>query len=215
MRLFQPSAGWRQLAVVAVASGWVAHAAAQSGPAAHDPLQNESAPMHSATDASADAVPSPSSLAPAKGKKHSKTKAAAPQASPQPEFSVDAPFVGGLHFLTAGTYVLTAVEPVAGPTLQLALHDDRFIVDTTWVVWPESPFGNWAHFEDFGASFGKTPELSLLAGNAPKVPIFVDGFDGVVPGVSGMRRTIKPMSPLVHRPLRKPLPTQLVGRAVR
>jgi len=131
------------------------------------------------------------------------------------EFSVDAPFVGGLHFLTAGTYVLTAVEPVAGPTLQLALHDDRFIVDTTWVVWPESPFGNWAHFEDFGASFGKTPELSLLAGNAPKVPIFVDGFDGVVPGVSGMRRTIKPMSPLVHRPLRKPLPTQLVGRAVR
>ena len=91
MKLFQPSEGWRQLAVVAVASGWVAHAAAQSGPAAHDPLQNESAPMHSAMDASADAVPSPPPPTPAKGKKHSRTKAAAPRASTQPEFSVDAP----------------------------------------------------------------------------------------------------------------------------
>jgi hypothetical protein len=131
------------------------------------------------------------------------------------EYSVDAPFAGGAHFLTAGTYVLTAVEPGAGPTLRLALHDNRFALGTTWVDWPSNPFNDWAHFEDFGASFQKTPELSLLAGSAPELPIFVDGFDGVAPAFAGMRRTIKPMSPLVHRPLRKPAPTQLVSPAVR
>jgi hypothetical protein len=131
------------------------------------------------------------------------------------EYSVDAPFVGGVHFLTAGTYVLTAVEPVAGPTLQLALHNDRFVLGTTWVDWPSNPLPSWAHFEDFGASFQKTPELSLLAGAEPEPPIFVDGFDGVAPDFAGMRRTIKPMSPLVHRPLRKPAPTRLVNPAVR
>ena len=120
-----------------------------------------------------------------------------------------------MHFLTAGTYVLTAVEPVAGPTLRLALHDNRFVLGTTWVDWPSSPLPGWGHFEDFGASFQKTPELSLLAGSEPELPIFVDGFDGVAPVFAGLRRTIKPMSALVQRPLRKPAPAQLVNPAGR
>lgn len=125
-------------------------------------------------------------------------------------YSVDAPFVGGAVFLSAGTYVLTAVEPVSGPTLQVVLHDNRFVNGTVWVNWPTSPFGGWANVEEFNVpGFNKAPELSLLTGEAPEPPIFVDGFDGVPPGVAGLRRVDHALAPLVHRPLRKPAPTRL------
>jgi hypothetical protein len=127
-------------------------------------------------------------------------------------YSVDAPFTHGARFLTAGTYVLTAVEVAGGPTLQLVLHNDRFVEGTTWVDWPTNSFGDWAHFENFGASFAKAPELSLLSGE-PELPIFVDGFDGVVPRPAMLQRTYHVLSPLSHRPLRKPAPTRIVAPA--
>jgi 1,2-phenylacetyl-CoA epoxidase PaaB subunit len=127
-------------------------------------------------------------------------------------YSVDAPFTHGARFLTAGTYVLTAVEVAGGPTLQLVLHNDRFVEGTTWVDWPTNSFGDWAHFENFGASFAKAPELSLLSGE-PELPIFVDGFDGVVPRPAMLQRMYHALSPLSHRPLRKPAPTRIVAPA--
>lgn len=126
------------------------------------------------------------------------------------DYSVDAPFVGGAHFLAAGTYVLTAVEPVNGPTLRLRLHDDRFLADTTWADWPTNPAPGWSNFEDFGTNFMKTPELSLLAGAELETPIFVDGFDGSQPVRPAFRLANKPLQPIAQRPLRKPAPTQLV-----
>lgn len=131
-------------------------------------------------------------------------------------YSVDAPFAGGAVFLTAGTYVLTAVEPVAGPTLQVVLHDDRFVDGTVWVNWPTSPLGGWGNVEEFGVpSFNKAPELSLLTGDAPEPPIFVDGFDGVVPRATGWAFTNHALAPLVHRPLRKPAPTRVSAPSAR
>lgn len=127
-------------------------------------------------------------------------------------FSVDVPFVGGAHFLAAGTYVLTAVEPAGGPTLPLLLHEDRFIAGTTWVDWPTNPIPGWAHFEDFGAVFRKTPELSLLA---REQPIFADGFDGPMQRRAAFHRIDKAPSPLVRRPLREQPPAQLAGSMVR
>lgn len=125
------------------------------------------------------------------------------------EYSVDAPFVGGPFFLTAGTYVVTMVEPVGGPTLRLMNHDNRFKAGTGWVTWPTSPAGGWANVETFGSGFAKTPQLSLLSGEAPEPPIFVDGFDGAPPVVA-LRRMDKPLTPMVTRPVRKPAPMQLV-----
>jgi len=130
-------------------------------------------------------------------------------------FSVDVPFVGGAHFLAAGTYVLTAVEPAGGPTLPLPLHLNRFVAGTTWVNWPTSPYSGWAHFEQFGAGFAKTPELSLLAGEPPEPPIFMDGFDGVTRRVGAFHRIDRAPSPIVRRPLREQPPTQLAGSMAR
>lgn len=129
-------------------------------------------------------------------------------------YSVDTPFVNGPHFLTAGTYVLTAVEPVNGPTLPLLLHDNRFVAGTTWVNWPSNPLNRWAHFEEFGSSFARTPELSLLAG-APEPPIFADGFDGIAARVAGFHRINRAPSPMVRRTLREQPPTRLVEAANR
>lgn len=92
--------------------------------------------------------------------------------------SYDVAFVQGAHALTAGTYVLTAVEAVGGPTLTLVQREQRFVPATTWVNWPTSPLGGWGHNEDFGASFAKTYELSLIQG---EMSIFVDGFDQGAP----------------------------------
>jgi hypothetical protein len=122
--------------------------------------------------------------------------------------SYDVPFVGGRHLLTAGTYVLTAVEPVAGMTVPLPLHNQRYLPGTTWVNWPTNPFGHWAHFEDFGAGFAKTPQLSLLAAEAS---IFIDGFDGVAPVRAPMQVSRKVAPEVVRgRPTRNIAPTRLV-----
>jgi hypothetical protein len=121
--------------------------------------------------------------------------------------SYDVAFVHGQHELAAGTYVLTAVEPVGGPTLTLLLHDQRFVDGTTWVNWPTSPFGGWAHNEDFGvAAFKKTYELSLLQGEAP---IFADGFDGAAPAKPSFRPMHGPAPAIVRgRPTRSVPPVQ-------
>jgi hypothetical protein len=120
--------------------------------------------------------------------------------------SYDVAFAGGRHLLAAGTYVLTAIEPV-GLSLQLPLHDQRFVAGTTWVDWPTNPIGHWAHFEDFNVAFAKMPELSLLSAEAP---IFEDGFDGV-PVVMTMQAVRRP-APVVQpsRPTRSVAPTRLV-----
>jgi hypothetical protein len=118
--------------------------------------------------------------------------------------SYDVEFAGGPHLLAAGTYVLTAVEPVGGQTLPLPLHAQRFATGTTWVYWPETPFGGWAHLEDFGPAFAKTPELSLLTGEPP---IFADGFDGTAAPVRAIRRDA---APTIMKDRRSAAPTRLV-----
>ncbi|MBA8888621.1 hypothetical protein FHW12_002854 [Dokdonella fugitiva] len=120
--------------------------------------------------------------------------------------SYDVAFAAGRHLLAAGTYVLTAIEPVAGQTLPLALHVDRYVPASTWVVWPSSPFGDWAHFEDFGVAFARTPELSLLSAEAS---IFEDGFDGVP--VAMTMQTVHKAAPVAQpsRPTRSVAPTRL------
>ncbi len=120
--------------------------------------------------------------------------------------SYDVAFAAGRHLLAAGTYVLTAIEPVAGQTLPLALHVDRYVPASTWVVWPSSPFGGWAHFEDFGVAFARTPELSLLSAEAS---IFEDGFDGVP--VAMTMQTVHKAAPVAQpsRPTRSVAPTRL------
>lgn len=122
----------------------------------------------------------------------------------------DADFAGGPLELAAGTYVLTLVEPVAGPTLRLLMHDQRFTLGTTWATWPTSPDG-WMHYEAFGANFMRTPSLSLLTALPPEAetPIFVDGFELPPETVTaGVTRSAAP--PIVPgRPTRSPTPTQL------
>lgn len=119
--------------------------------------------------------------------------------------SYDVAFVGGAHLLTAGKYVLTAVEPVNGPTLPLPLYLQRFVTGTTWVNWPESPFGGWAHLEEFGTAFMRTPELSLLVG---ETPIFANGFENPDAPVMPVRRGPAP-TVIKDRPTREPAPTQI------
>ena len=121
----------------------------------------------------------------------------------------DADFVGGPLELAAGTYVLTLVEPVAGPTLRLSMHTQRFTPGTTWVTWPTSPDG-WMHFEAFGANFMRTPSLSLLTALPPEAetPIFVDGFELPPASVAaGVTRVAAPAL-VPGRPTRAPVRTQ-------
>ncbi len=128
-------------------------------------------------------------------------------------YSVDVAFEGGTRWLPAGTYVLTAVEPI-GSTMRLFMHEQRFVTGSTWANWPTNP-GGWVHLEQIGAAFTKTPQLSLLAGEEPEQPIFADGFDGMVPRPAQWHRTDKPASVVVPRPSRKPLPTRLIDAGVR
>ncbi len=127
--------------------------------------------------------------------------------------SYDVAFVHGQHQLAAGTYVLTAVEAVGGPTLRLPLHADRFVTGTTWVNWPTIPGGTWMHNEAFGTSFAKTYELSLLQG---EMPIFADGFDGVTPARALFSPSRGPAPSVVHeRPMRSVQPTQFAPSSKR
>lgn len=128
-------------------------------------------------------------------------------------YSVDVAFEGGTRWLPAGTYVLTAVEPI-GMTLRLFMHEQRFVTGSTWVNWPTNP-GGWVHLEQIGAVFAKTPQLSLLAGDEPEQPIFADGFDGVAPRPAQWHRTDKPVPAVAPRPSRKPLPARLIDAGVR
>lgn len=129
-------------------------------------------------------------------------------------YSVDVAFEGGTRWLPAGTYVLTAVEPI-GMTMPLLMHEQRFVNGSTWADWPTNPNGSWSHLESFGAGLARTPQLSLLAGEEPELPIFVDGFDGGMPRPTQWHRTDKPVSPLVQQPTRKPAPTRLIDAGVR
>ena len=102
----------------------------------------------------------------------------------------DLPFGTGPQTLAAGTYVVTINEPIPATfpqdgTLTLALHTSRFQPDTTWTIWPTAPGGNWGNFEDFGAAFTKTPQISLMT----ELNLFKDGFEEVVP-VAGAGRTV-------------------------
>lgn len=127
--------------------------------------------------------------------------------------SYEVAFAHGQHLLTAGTYVLTAVEPVGGPTLRLPLHAQRFVLGTTWVNWPTSPLGNWPHNEAFGTGFQKTYELSLLQGEQP---IFADGFEGVAAPVQPGRAfsSVRRAPPAIVRgkPTREVPPVQFAPR---
>jgi len=121
----------------------------------------------------------------------------------------DVAFTGGPHLLTAGTYVATVSEPVgANVVMSLPLHDNRFTPGTTWTNWPTSPSGDWATFESFGASFAKTPEVSLLT----EMSLFKDGFEVPAPGLKGPTRAWHAPAPVVapSRSLRKAPPTRLV-----
>ena len=117
----------------------------------------------------------------------------------------DVEFVNGPHLLTAGTYVLTAVEPVGGPTLPLLMHMQRYTPGTGWAIWPSIPGGGWANMETFGATFARTPELSLLVA-LPELPIFQDGFELVAS--KQVRRSPAPAIVQGH-PTRSVAPTQL------
>ena len=121
----------------------------------------------------------------------------------------DVAFSAGPHLLTAGTYVATVSEPNGSPVaMSLPLHDNRFVAGTTWTNWPTNPSGDWANFESFGASFAKTPEVSLLT----EMSIFKDGFEVPAPGLKGPTRAWHAPAPVVapSRPLRKAAPTRLV-----
>ena len=91
----------------------------------------------------------------------------------------DLAFASGPQTLAPGTYVVTINEPIAANfpsdgTLPLALHFERFQIDTTWVNWPSSPYGGWENFEVFGQGFARTPQISLLT----RIDLFKDGFEG-------------------------------------
>ena len=68
-------------------------------------------------------------------------------------------FAGGPVVLDPGTYVLTAVE--IDYTLALVQTEGIFTPATTFVNWPTSPTGSWAHNEDFGSNFAKSYALRI------------------------------------------------------
>jgi hypothetical protein len=113
----------------------------------------------------------------------------------------DLPFASGPQTLTPGIYVVTINEPIIpgfaeDATLPLAMHSQRFIIDSTWVNWPTSPFGGWENFEAFGPSFLFTPQISLLTG----MELFKDGFEGA----SGLDTSTTPSSEATQRqPIQK------------
>ena len=116
----------------------------------------------------------------------------------------DLPFASGPQTLSPGTYVVTINEPIlanfpSDASLPLALHLERFQLDTTWVNWPSSPYAGWENFETFGAAYAQTPQISLLT----RIDLFKDGFEGVslrtdnvvAPGSNATRR--KPIKKLL------------------
>ncbi|HPN80172.1 hypothetical protein, partial [Dokdonella sp.] len=114
----------------------------------------------------------------------------------------DAGFVGGPQQLLAGRYVLTVVEPLAGPAMPLFQSSDRFVAGTGWIDWPTNPLAGWSHPEAYGPSFAKIPNVSLLT----ELPLFKDSFDALPANVSVSRG----MAP--SRMTRKPQPTQIVPK---
>jgi hypothetical protein len=126
----------------------------------------------------------------------------------------EAEFATGAQTLAPGTYVLTVVEPTdgaTGPTLTVFLHAQRFVIGTTWVNWPTTPFGGWANLEDFGAGFQRAPSVSLVT----ETPIFQDGFDVIIPlNAPAQARTWRGPAPKMGAtlPTRKPASKQLAPR---
>ncbi len=72
------------------------------------------------------------------------------------------PIHGGPAALAPGMYAVTAVE--YDSTLELAQTSGIFKTGTTWVNWPTSPLGGWAHNEAFGGSFSKVYAIRLNLG---------------------------------------------------
>ena len=64
------------------------------------------------------------------------------------------PIHGGPFVLNPGRYAVTGIE--FDSTLALAQTSAFFTGNRTWVNWPTSPFGGWAHNEAFGAGFAKS-----------------------------------------------------------
>ncbi|MCW3086474.1 MAG: hypothetical protein JWP12_3840 [Bacteroidetes bacterium] len=72
------------------------------------------------------------------------------------------PIHGGPAALAPGMYAVTAVE--YDSTLALGQASGIFKAGTTWVNWPTSPLGGWAHNEAFGTSFSKPYVIRLNLG---------------------------------------------------
>ena len=51
---------------------------------------------------------------------------------------------------------------LASATLPLIQTQGRFTPGTTWIAWPTNPLGDWSHFEDYGALYGRSVQVRLL-----------------------------------------------------
>ncbi len=96
--------------------------------------------------------------------------------------------------LSAGTYVVTAIEPTGtDATLTLLMHPDRFVSGQVWVNWPGAPGAPaWSNVESFGASFARMPAISLETAVAD----FADGFENIPP-LNGARGEQGKATPIV------------------
>jgi Secretion system C-terminal sorting domain/SprB repeat len=65
------------------------------------------------------------------------------------------PMHNGPYNITAGEYVVTAIEFNADSTLQVGNTNSIFTANKIWVWWPTAPGGNWTNVEDFGPQFAK------------------------------------------------------------
>ncbi|MFM2018261.1 MAG: hypothetical protein RL007_1917 [Bacteroidota bacterium] len=65
------------------------------------------------------------------------------------------PMHNGPYNITAGEYVVTAIEFNADSTLQVGNTNSIFTANKIWVWWPTIPGGNWSNVEDFGPTLAK------------------------------------------------------------
>lgn len=65
------------------------------------------------------------------------------------------PMHNGPYNITAGEYVVTAIEFNADSTLQVGNTNSIFTANKIWVWWPTVPGGNWTNVEDFGPTLAK------------------------------------------------------------
>ncbi len=84
-------------------------------------------------------------------------------------FTDTIPIFGGTKYLTAGKYVVTAIE--FDSTLAIALASGVFTNGSTYVKWSANP--NWSHNETFGTQFAKSYMLRLYLDEVSNV-LYVD-----------------------------------------